>query len=398
MNSLIPVGLLLSLASPFLYPEEFRFIQEEGTAYRIVSEVQQGVWENDNLIYQSTILNRIGVKILEADEGGAQLEASYSIAEKSLETDLYTYTLEGSQSFYRSALGLYEGIGEGEYLPSVRHVPTFPGREITPGEGWTAPGLEVHDLMTTFGIAHRITIPYRVFYTYQGSTNYKGKTVDVILISYNFVEAVNLPYGLDTEDPPNKVSGTVKQRYLWDRSKGIPAAVEGEFEFIYQMQSGTTYVFRGTSKGEVVEAVDLPRSELFKIVEGAAAELPDVSVDMAEQGVTLTLENILFQPDSAQFLPGEELKLKKLKEFLLSIPGYDLMVTGHTAEVPNSTNDDSLSQKRAAAVASYLLDEGVRQRSQMIIQGKGSSEPLGDNSTEEGRQKNRRVEITILEN
>jgi outer membrane protein OmpA-like peptidoglycan-associated protein len=57
-----------------------------------------------------------------------------------------------------------------------------------------------------------------------------------------------------------------------------------------------------------------------------------------------------------------------------------------------------LSQERAGAVAGYFINNNVRNREHIMVRGWGSSKPIADNNTEEGKQKNRRVEITILEN
>jgi outer membrane protein OmpA-like peptidoglycan-associated protein len=58
----------------------------------------------------------------------------------------------------------------------------------------------------------------------------------------------------------------------------------------------------------------------------------------------------------------------------------------------------NLSIERAAAVADYLLSKNVRSADRVVIRGYGAEKPIADNSTQEGMSKNRRVEITILEN
>jgi outer membrane protein OmpA-like peptidoglycan-associated protein len=57
-----------------------------------------------------------------------------------------------------------------------------------------------------------------------------------------------------------------------------------------------------------------------------------------------------------------------------------------------------LSTERAKAVTDYLLSKKVRTADRIVIRGYGAEKPVADNNTEEGRKKNRRVEITILEN
>jgi flagellar motor protein MotB len=57
-----------------------------------------------------------------------------------------------------------------------------------------------------------------------------------------------------------------------------------------------------------------------------------------------------------------------------------------------------LSKKRAQAVADFLVKKGYLKASKIVVDGKGGSEPIASNDTEEGKAKNRRVEITILAN
>jgi outer membrane protein OmpA-like peptidoglycan-associated protein len=117
-----------------------------------------------------------------------------------------------------------------------------------------------------------------------------------------------------------------------------------------------------------------------------------------EDGVTITLENINFGPDSAYLLPGEKEKLDKIAEILGMYSDRDLLIIGHTALAGTEEGRKELSEERARVVGEYLLSLGVREESQMAYQGLGATRPIAGNSTEEGRRRNRRVEIKILEN
>jgi len=97
-------------------------------------------------------------------------------------------------------------------------------------------------------------------------------------------------------------------------------------------------------------------------------------------------------------LPGEEAKLEKIAEILKRYPGRDIVVSGHAALAGSPEYLMRLSQGRARAIADYLLSRNVRTADRIIIRGYGAERPIADNSTEEGMRKNRRVEITILEN
>ncbi|MBF9017819.1 MULTISPECIES: OmpA family protein [unclassified Oceanispirochaeta] len=403
-QKIIPCFFLFYLSFS-LFSQEYSFNQEEGMRYRIVSEVNESVWLEKSLLGQSTILNRIGVEVLSSDPEGALLEVSYGISEKSLDTGLYIYNRDDVRQFYRSHIGLYGQIPLDEYLPSVRNVPTWPEHSLQQGDSWSAMAEEVHDLLPFFQVDYRLHIPFRVFYTFVGVSDYEGRSVDIIEINYHFLKRIDTlslpPDSLPGKefDIPGGVSGDFKQTYLWDREAGIPAAVEEEFSISYSMASGRNYTFKGNAKGKVIEADQWIKEEVRDRIEDAVEEIDDISVSISDAGVVLTLDNIHFVADSSEFLPEEESKLMQLKDILLQFPEHDLLITGHTAKVGFSSDEgQQLSEERAAAVASFFLSEHVREASGMIVQGKGSREPLGDNSSEEGRRKNRRVEITILDN
>ncbi|MBP5575809.1 MAG: OmpA family protein, partial [Treponema sp.] len=97
-----------------------------------------------------------------------------------------------------------------------------------------------------------------------------------------------------------------------------------------------------------------------------------------------------------KLMDSEKAKLKKIGE-LLKKYSNDLLITGHCAERGTASARQKLSEERAEAVASYLIGLGVRDEYHIFTQGKGSKEPVASNKTEEGRAKNRRVEITIMD-
>ena len=73
-------------------------------------------------------------------------------------------------------------------------------------------------------------------------------------------------------------------------------------------------------------------------------------------------------------------------------PTWKVRVEGYTDNVGGKAANQHLSRQRAAAVMNWLIDHGV-DRSRLTAKGYGDARPLGDNSTEDGRAKNRRVEL-----
>jgi len=127
-------------------------------------------------------------------------------------------------------------------------------------------------------------------------------------------------------------------------------------------------------------------------------DIPGASVRIDDTGVTISLENIQFLPDSATLRQSEKVKLDKLAQILSHYPERDILVAGHTALAGTEAGRQQLSLERAQSVGGYLLEKNVRTADRMMIQGFGAEKPIADNTTEAGRERNRRVEITILEN
>jgi outer membrane protein OmpA-like peptidoglycan-associated protein len=121
-------------------------------------------------------------------------------------------------------------------------------------------------------------------------------------------------------------------------------------------------------------------------------------VRIVDEGITISLENIQFQPDSAVLLAVEKEKLDKIGEILEGFADRDILVGGHTALAGSAAGRMKLSQERAGAVADYLISRGVRTASHVVVRGYGAERPVADNRTAEGMRRNRRVEITLLEN
>lgn len=115
--------------------------------------------------------------------------------------------------------------------------------------------------------------------------------------------------------------------------------------------------------------------------------------------VKVSVENIQFEPDSAVLVEAERNKLSGIGKVLSALGERKLSIVGHAAAVPGSTEEElrELSSARAASVASYLVDSGFRTASSVVSNGVGGSKPLDSNETAEGRRKNRRVEIIILD-
>jgi outer membrane protein OmpA-like peptidoglycan-associated protein len=166
------------------------------------------------------------------------------------------------------------------------------------------------------------------------------------------------------------------------------------------MSNGINIEYRGRAEAEIIDSEYMNKEQLVSEIADEIERLaiPDVNVRVVEEGVSISLEDIRFYPDSSEMLPGEQEKLDIIANILMRYPDRDILVSGHTALAGTSESRMSLSIERAKAIADYLLSLNVRSADRMVIRGYGAEKPIADNNTPEGMRRNRRVEITILEN
>jgi outer membrane protein OmpA-like peptidoglycan-associated protein len=132
-------------------------------------------------------------------------------------------------------------------------------------------------------------------------------------------------------------------------------------------------------------------------------------MEQATQGtgveVTQTADNQLklnvpsdvsFDVNSAQIKPNLAPVLDRFAQTLNANPGTTVRIIGHTDNTGTDAINDPLSVNRAASTRQYLAARGV-DPARIAIDGRGSREPIADNSTPQGRAMNRRVEIYVGE-
>ena len=127
--------------------------------------------------------------------------------------------------------------------------------------------------------------------------------------------------------------------------------------------------------------------------------LPGAEVERVGEGIKVTMkENMVnFGFDSSNLTSAAMANLDKLAEVLKNNPDTNINIYGHTDSKGSDEYNLSLSDRRAAAVKSYLASKGIAS-SRMIPMGVGEKEPIASNDTDAGRAQNRRVEFAITAN
>ena len=128
-----------------------------------------------------------------------------------------------------------------------------------------------------------------------------------------------------------------------------------------------------------------------KQVEGAQVELVDIN---GLPAVQVTFDSgILFDFNSSKLSDDAKASLTKFAEVLKATPDADVAILGHTDNVGTEKANQSVSEKRAKAVADFLKAQGVAASQVKDVLGMNYSQPVASNDTEEGRAQNRRVEV-----
>jgi outer membrane protein OmpA-like peptidoglycan-associated protein len=115
-----------------------------------------------------------------------------------------------------------------------------------------------------------------------------------------------------------------------------------------------------------------------------------------EAQALLTLDRIFFDQSSSNLRPESLEQLTQLADLLKQFPTLKVKITGHTDRVGDRKMNLFLSDNRAGEVFNYLIDKGI-DATRMRFQGYGHSRPAAPSDTEENRQKNRRVEVWVVE-
>lgn len=159
------------------------------------------------------------------------------------------------------------------------------------------------------------------------------------------------------------------------------------------------YLLTLKPKNKSVLKVDKPTIDLPREEKTPSNQVPPPSVDKLDikKGVKYPLEGVNFEKSKTILVKGAETKLDEVAEYLKQNLKAQIEIAGHT---DNEGSDQRLNQRlsefRAKVIANYLFNKGISP-DRIITIGKGSSEPLVPNDSDENKSKNRRIEIMILE-
>lgn len=141
-------------------------------------------------------------------------------------------------------------------------------------------------------------------------------------------------------------------------------------------------------------------SQVIKIEENTSFKTPPktevMEIKTAEKGKSIVLNNIYYATGAEELYPQSYVILDEFAEFLIDHPNMKVEIQGHTDNVGNAAENMKLSQHRADNVVKYLIEKKVN-ADNLTAKGYGPTKPISDNTSVEGKAKNRRTEFLILD-
>jgi len=145
-------------------------------------------------------------------------------------------------------------------------------------------------------------------------------------------------------------------------------------------------------KERAIQAAEHEKQQLrVRLLEQFNRVLPTTD---SPRGLVVNMGDVLFDTGKSDLRSGAREALAKLSGIVLNYPSLRLAIEGHTDSTGSAEFNQTLSEKRADAVRDYLVSQGL-DAAKLSSQGMGMNDPVADNDTAEGRQKNRRVEIVV---
>lgn len=217
------------------------------------------------------------------------------------------------------------------------------------------------------------------------------RALKVILASAGLTVMLGACQTLDPYTQESKTSTATKGAAIGAIAGAVVGLVSGD-DAVERRQRALILAGVGALAGGAIGAYqDRQEAELRAELQGTG-----VSVTRIGDNITLNMPgNVTFATDSSDLRPAFFDVLNSVSKVMVEFDQTVVEVAGHTDSTGSDAYNQALSERRANSVAQYLQSQGVNYQ-RLITVGLGERMPVADNSTEAGRQVNRRVEITMV--
>ncbi len=196
---------------------------------------------------------------------------------------------------------------------------------------------------------------------------------------------------LDAYTREEKTSGTTKGALIGAAAGAVVGLITGDDAVERRQHALIGAGIGALAGGSVGYYMDKQEAQLRAELEGSV-----VSVTRMGDNITLNMPgNVTFATNSSDLSPAFFNVLSSVGKVLEEFDQTVVEVAGHTDSTGSESYNQSLSERRANSVSTYLTSQGVIQQ-RVITVGMGEARPVADNASDSGRQANRRVEITMV--
>jgi outer membrane protein OmpA-like peptidoglycan-associated protein len=316
--------------------------------------------------------------------------------------------------------GRYE-VPDKFIMPNLRSFPSFPEEAVRPNDVWKIPAEESFDF-----VKERIRITVEPEYVYLGKYDwdYEGSKGRAEKITYTY-PIFYTKKNLENAAPniPVKIFGFAHGAVYFDAERGVPEFKDVKLSYTFIYPNGTVQEANFHIQGIYTHRTSIGLAEKNSIREEVLQDLivgftgdptsgkdqnskpldkikqdekDPISVKTTEEGITFSLDSILFDFNDSELKPEAKDAVKRIAEILKKYPEREIRVSGHTDNVGKPDYNQKLSEERAKSVLDNLVKQHNLNEKSISYKGYADKVPVVSNDSEENRQKNRRVEITLV--
>lgn len=328
-----------------------------------------------------------------APKGGYRVSGVFKIFRLYDGNSVFHLEEEYSSDFIIHTNGKFE-VPYNYFMPNVRHIPTFPDKEISLTHSWNSEAMEIVKVNNAPNLAMALSADY-LFANIETNENNDPLAV----IQYHIMTDKDLlQAGLSRNGYPERIYGFNYGTFLWDMNKNIPVSQTERYQILFGYGKNLSYLslqykMNIISTYKIYSTITEEENEINrKKLEDNLND--DVVVDTVPEGLVIRLGEILFDTDS--YTLKEDAKdtvdniINAIKQ---TYPDREIIVEGHTDNTGEANYNQALSEKRAKTVADYIFPK--LEHDKLSYRGFGDKEPIASNDNPDGRQKNRRVDIII---
>ncbi len=193
-----------------------------------------------------------------------------------------------------------------------------------------------------------------------------------------------------TSDPLGVVVDIIDNETLQPMASFESSANSGEY--MVSLPSGKSYGFsiQAEEYPFYSEILDIPPTSDYREIN------KDILLEKLAVGTKIVLNNIFFDFNKSSLREASIAELNRVVKMMNDVPALKIQISGHTDNVGSDAYNQKLSEDRAHSVVNFLIASGI-DASRLAYKGYGESQPVADNSTDEGRQLNRRTEFEVID-